>query len=123
MFRNKYNYEKSMGEIKSDKPSLTVPDQSFTVREIFERNKAGALEDIEKQAVYDDIENGFVISPIDELKDLTDIDRLKVRIDESIKKKNLLRNEIKKRKKDKQELEIQRLKDIIKAEMELPPTV
>lgn len=108
-FVNKYNYVKSEGE-KNDQPSETVPQQSFTVQEIYQRHQAGALEDIEKKAIYDDVNEGFNLSFIDEIKDLTDIDRAKLRVEKMIEQKTKLRNEIKKRKKEKQD---QYIKDLL----------
>lgn len=56
-FRSNYiRVEKGIFE-KNDGSSATVPDQSFTIRQLFDRYSMGMLPNIGRDPIYDDEEN------------------------------------------------------------------
>lgn len=77
-----YNYDPSVDMLleTSDKPSLAVPDQSLSVRQILDRFRRGTLTEAEisHPGYFDpdseqDFEND---APFNEVSDLTDLDRV-----------------------------------------------
>ncbi|UPW40791.1 hypothetical protein [Sigmofec virus UA08Rod_6926] len=56
-FRTAYNHEPSQGEVIEGK-SLTVPDRSLTLREIFDRFARGQpLDNIQRNVEYQDVDD------------------------------------------------------------------
>lgn len=78
--RTHYNYSPDVdcAQESSDKPSLAVPDQSLSVRQILDRFRRGTLSeaDISRPGFYDpDSENDFNEDvPMNDYSDLTDFD-------------------------------------------------
>lgn len=91
LFKTPYNFDSSDEvnyEVISNEPSMTVPDQSLTVKEILERYTQGIPMDISMQdndleydgddPSFDDV-NPF-LDPAFDLSDLTDMELERVRL-------------------------------------------
>lgn len=72
LFKTQFNSIPELGEVQEDTVSLTVPDQTFTIKQILQRAVAGTLDPIAKDVYYDehpDIDR-VMLPP----QDLTDLD-------------------------------------------------
>lgn len=75
-YRRPSNYH--LGQFDKDietnrEPSLTVPDQSYTVREILEKFTRGLPLDVEQEGTYDEIEDFTGFEP-EKAIDITDVE-------------------------------------------------
>lgn len=82
VIKNHYNNEKFVGEI-NNKPSLTVPDQAMTIREIINRTNKGLPVTGVRVPMYNETEDG--IMPDLRNMDISEIYELKKRIQKTEK--------------------------------------
>lgn len=97
IFTNQFNYQKPKGET-SNLPSLTIPDQTMTIRELIERHVRGLPLDEGKIPIYNGEEDDL---PDLRTLDLSEIAQLKQSNQEYIKEQEITynKNESEKRKK------------------------
>lgn len=72
LFKTQFNSIPELGEVQEDTVSLTVPDQTFTIKQILQRAVAGTLDPIAKDVYYD--ENPDIDRVMLPPQDLTDLD-------------------------------------------------
>lgn len=103
-----YKSKNEVFEKVSKLPSMTIPDQSYTIKQLLEFHKAGINPPLQKTNVYDE-EFEEEVNPMRKQNfDLTDVDNIKEDIDNNMKVIDKLR----KSKKEKELLKEQkRLKE------------
>ena len=77
-----YNYEEHPGK-QFDQPSMTVPDQSMTIREIMDRYARGLDVGGKMEELWEDEDGSDGINP--KTLDLVDLQIMKIRNEEKIK--------------------------------------
>lgn len=93
-FQTAYTQKRIRGE-KNTKPSLTIPDESYTIKEILQRSQNGLMPSVTKRTHFNEIDNFEDIGLINKHGlDLTDIDILT----EKLKVNKLEREEIERKK-------------------------
>lgn len=108
---------------QSKMPSMTVPDQSLSIREILERHTSGIGIDGQRVSIFEEDENEAIMGINPYTLDLVDIQRLKIMTNERIEEiKNQAVAEIavkkeqsKERRRLAQEAEEKRFQEAIKA--------
>lgn len=96
-FNHQYNYEPQPEYYEENtQPSLTVPDQSYTIKELLMRFTSGGMPDIAKTGTYEDDPSFEDIDPtrLGDF-DLADLTELQIELDQ---KKAWLDAEIQKQK-------------------------
>lgn len=81
------NYKITRGEVFTN-PSMTVPDESYTIQEILEKYSRGINLNIERQGEYDNSEDFDIIDQRQLVKDYADIPEV-VYLQNEIKKEKL----------------------------------
>lgn len=90
----------------SDKPSLTIPDQSLSVKDLLERHQRGLSSPVSKEPIYEIDTFGEEINPLRQQNlDFTDIDGLKETINKSMEIVTKLEKEKQKKLKQKEKEE------------------
>lgn len=82
MFKTQYNFcfdPVQHSEPKSELPSLTVPDMSYTVRELIEKFTTGGMPPIQHEGTYDENLDFSDALAIDQ--DLTDLHQARLNVD------------------------------------------
>lgn len=81
------NYKITRGEVFTN-PSMTVPDESYTIQEILEKYSRGINLNIERQGEYDNSDDFDIIDQRQLVKDYADIPEV-VYLQNEIKKEKL----------------------------------
>nr|QJB19103.1 MAG: hypothetical protein [Microvirus sp.] len=81
-FQTAFTEKRKRGE-KNTKPSLTIPDESYSIKEILYRSQQGLMPSVTKRTYFNQIENFEEIGLINQQGlDLTDIDVLTEKLNE-----------------------------------------
>lgn len=72
-FKNQFNATENYEPLNTD-PSLTIPGQTMSIQDMFERVKFGEKINLDNRLYYEQDEDG---NPLPKIKDLTDIDDIK----------------------------------------------
>ena len=103
----KFNIKKH-GELNTE-PSQTVPDDSYTVKDILSRFTRGIDPMLTRMGQYDGDQNenldddSFVVNPIQDINDLTDIDDLEEFLRVTKKNEELLKKAIQEREREQKQ--------------------
>lgn len=84
------NYKPIPGEYFSN-PSLTVPDESYTIQEILEKYSRGINLNVERQGSYDNSDDFDIIDQRQLVKDYSDIEEVVLQQNEIRKAKEARR--------------------------------
>ena len=107
-FRTPFNIDKNHEDLEfNNEKSLTVPDQSFTIREILERFTSGIAPPISRQAEYDD-EEYLIDENIDFEENIVDITEATEKFDNSKRRYEQGSAQVEKLSKEAKEREIER---------------
>jgi len=113
-FQTQYNaHEFPRIREKSNKPSMTIPDQSMTVSELVERNKRGLPLGGAKVPIWDENPETEYLPDLNRL-DLSEVHELKLQAQETINEKREELDKIEKKRRGNKmkqlEMEIEQLK-------------
>lgn len=95
MWNSHYNKTREIGDWREpidETPSQTVPDMSYTIKELLERHTNGSMPPVYREAIYQELDNWEVnpmVKPDFELSDLQELkDHVDRRVSDLTKKRN-----------------------------------